>query len=205
MSNNWVITPEKYLSEEEVKSLVKTCRDAAQLAKEKGNWIAVRDWMVIDLALHTGLRVAELSNLRVGDLHLDYGEKSLTVRNGKGGKDRVVKFGSEVKRHIKEYLDSRPSDSEYVFPSSRQARMSRSAIQKMVKKWMEDAGLPGHYSVHSLRHTYATRLYKASGHNLRLVQKQLGHASVQTTQVYADITDADVEDAVERLHEEGLL
>jgi len=196
---NWIITPEKYLSENEVKRLVRTCQDAAQLAKTKGNWIAVRDWMVIDLALHTGLRVAELSNLTVADVHLEYGEKSLTVRNGKGNKDRVVKFGSDVKRHLKEYLASRPSNSPYVFPSSRQDRMSRSAIQKMVKKWMQEAGLPGHYSVHSLRHTYATRLYKASGHNPRLVQKQLGHASVQTTQVYADVTDTEVEAAVEEL------
>lgn len=80
--------------------------------------------------------------------------------------------------------------------------MSRSAIQKVVKKWMKEAGLPSHFSVHSLRHTYATRLYKASNHNLRLVQKQLGHSSVQTTQVYADVTDTDVEAAVEQLGEE---
>ena len=196
---NWIITPEKYLSDEEVKRLRHTCADAAQLAKAKGNWIAVRDWMVIDLALHTGLRVAELSHLRIEDLHLQYGEEALTVHEGKGGKRRVVKFGSGLKTHLNDYLDSRTDDSPYVFPSSRGHRMTRSAIQKMVKKWMGDAGLLEHYSVHSLRHTYATRLYKASGHNLRLVQKQLGHASVQTTQVYADVTDADVEAAVEQL------
>ena len=199
---NWVITPEKYLSEEEVKRLVNTCKNAAQLSKEKGNWIAVRDWMVIDLALNTGLRVAEISNLKVDDLHLDYGEKSLTVRNGKGGKARVVKFSSSLKQHLNEYLDSCPEDSDYVFSSSRQQQMSRSAIQKVVKKWMKKAGLPERYSIHSLRHTYATRLYRSSNNNLRLVQKQLGHSSVQTTMVYADVTDTDVEAAVEKLGEE---
>ena len=196
---NWVITPEKYLSEEEVKRLVNTCKDTAQLAKSKGNWIAVRDWAILDLALNTGLRVAEISNLKVDDLHLDYGEKSLTVRDGKGGKARVVKFGSEIKQHLNEYLDSRPEDSDYVFSSSRGEQMSRSAIQKVVKKWMQEAGLPSHFSVHSLRHTYATKLLRVSGNNLRLVQKQLGHSSVQTTQVYADVTDTDVENAVEKL------
>jgi len=199
---NWIITPEKYLSDEEVKRLIHTCSNAAQLAQAKGNVIAVRDWMIIDLALNTGLRVAELSNLKIEDLHLDYGEKSLTVRNGKGNKARNVKFGSELKKHLKEYLDSRTDDSPYLFPSSRGEQMSRSAIQKVVKKWMEEAGLPDHFSVHSLRHTYATRLYKASNHNLRLVQKQLGHSSIQTTQVYADVSDTDVESAVERLGEE---
>lgn len=200
---NWIITPEKYLSEAEVKRLTHICSDAAQLAKAKGNWIAVRDWMLIDLALHTGLRVAELSHLRIADLHLEYGDKALTVRDGKGGKQRVVKFGSGLKEHLKEYLNSRTDDSPYVFPSSRGARMTRSAIQKMCKKWFRQAGLSPYYSIHSLRHTYATRLYKARNHNLRLVQKQLGHASVQTTQVYADVVDTDVEAVVERLGEES--
>ncbi|GAH75377.1 unnamed protein product, partial [marine sediment metagenome] len=61
--------------------------------------------------------------------------------------------------------------------------------------------LPKRYSIHCLRHTYATRLYKASGYNLRLVQKQLGHSSVSTTQVYADVMDSDVDQAVANLDE----
>ena len=55
------------------------------------------------------------------------------------------------------------------------------------------------FSIHSLRHTYAVRLYKASGYNLRLVQKHLGHSSVTTTQVYADVLDADVDQALANL------
>lgn len=74
--------------------------------------------------------------------------------------------------------------------------MTPSGIQQVFKKWAIKAGLPSRYSVHSLRHTHATRLYKASGYNLRLVQKQLGHSSVATTQVYADVID---EDAVQAL------
>ena len=201
---NWIITPDKYLSETEVQRLVRTCTDAARLARAKGNWIAVRDWMLIDLALNTGLRVAELSHLQVRDLHLQYGEKSLTVRHGKGGKQRVVKYSSGLKTHLKDYLASRPGESPYVFPSSRQERMTRSAMQKVFKKWAQRAGLPEHYSIHSLRHTYATRLYKASEYNLRLVQKQLGHSCPSVTSVYADALDADVEEAVEKLGEESL-
>ncbi|TFB12615.1 hypothetical protein E3V33_05110 [Candidatus Marinimicrobia bacterium MT.SAG.4] len=56
-----------------------------------------------------------------------------------------------------------------------------------------------HYSIHSLRHTYATNLYKASGYNLRLVQRQLGHSSPTVTQVYADVMDSDVEEALRNM------
>ena len=77
--------------------------------------------------------------------------------------------------------------------------MSRSGIQQVFKKWAKKAGLPSHYSIHSLRHTYATNLYKASGYNLRLVQKQLGHSSPSITQVYADVINSDVEEALKNL------
>ena len=77
--------------------------------------------------------------------------------------------------------------------------MSSTAIQKVFKFWAKKAGLLSHYSVHSLRHTYAVRLYKSSGYNLRLVQKQLGHSSISTTQVYADVVDSDAQEAVDKL------
>ena len=71
--------------------------------------------------------------------------------------------------------------------------------KRQAKKWAVKAGRASHYSIHSLRHTYAVRLYKASSYNLRLVQKQLGHRSVSTTQVYADVLDVDVDQALENL------
>ena len=81
--------------------------------------------------------------------------------------------------------------------------MTTSAIQKVVKRVMRLAGLLVHYSVHSLRHIYATLLYKSSGNNLRLVQQQLGHSSVQTTTVYANVMDEDVEKAVNGIIKES--
>ena len=61
------------------------------------------------------------------------------------------------------------------------------------------SGLPCYYSIHSLRHTYATNLYRASGYNLRLVQKQLGHTNINTTTVYSDVMSKDLDEAVEKL------
>ena len=77
--------------------------------------------------------------------------------------------------------------------------MTRSGIQQVFKKWAKKAGISDHYSIHSLRHTYATNLYKASGYNLRLVQKQLGHSSPTVTQVYADVMNSDMEEALRNL------
>ena len=65
---NWIITPEKYLKEDELLKLKKVCSDAAILAKAKNNWIGQRDWLIIDVAINTGLRVQELCNLKKTDI-----------------------------------------------------------------------------------------------------------------------------------------
>lgn len=82
--------------------------------------------------------------------------------------------------------------------------MTRFGISQVFKQWAKKAGLPSHYSIHSLRHTYATNLYKVSGYNLRLVQQQLGHSSVSTTSVYSGVVNKDLDEALERLDEEAL-
>ncbi len=197
----WIITPDKFLKDKEVKQLVKVCSDAAILADMKGNWLAIRDWMIIDLALNTGLRVKEISDLKVEDLHLDYKQSSIEVKNGKGGKRRVVRIGAKLKTHLKKYLTKTSLNSAYLFASCRGDKLTRSAIQKIFKKYAKAAGLPPHLSIHSCRHYYGTKLYKSSNNNLRLVQKQLGHSSVVTTQVYADVMDEDVEKALLKLEE----
>ena len=195
----WLISPEKFLSADEIRALRKTLADAAALARAKGNQAPVRDRLVIDLGLGTGLRVSEMANLQVDDLFLKKGQNSLHVRNGKGNKDRLVQFSSSLKSCIIDYINYRRSDSPYLLASERGNQLTPSGIQQLFKKWAKRADLPKRYSIHSLRHTYATRLYKASGYNLRLVQKQLGHSSVSTTQVYADVQSEDIDEALSNL------
>jgi len=196
---NWIITPDKYLTPEETKQLRKTCHDAATIANSRGIQAPVRDALIIELALGSGLRVSEIANLKVEDLYLKRGQSSIYVKKGKGGKDRVVDIGSNLKKQILDFLDYRTMNTPYLFPSERGEKMSRSGIQQVFKKWGKKANIPSHYSIHSLRHTYATNLYKASGYNLRLVQKQLGHSSPSITQVYADVMNTDVEEALKNL------
>ena len=195
----WIITPEKYLTDEETKQLRKTLSDAATLARNKGAQITVRDQLIVELGLGTGLRVSEQANLMVRDLFLKKGQNALHVRNGKGGKDRIVQFNSNLKRMVLDYLDYRISDSPYLFYSKRGSQMTRFGIGQVFKQWARRAALPSYFSIHSLRHTYATNLYKASGYNLRLVQQQLGHSNISTTSVYSAVVNQDLADALERL------
>ena len=197
--SQWIITPDKFLTDEESKRLRKICEEVAIIAKSKGNQIAIRDRLIIEIALGTGLRVSEMANLKVEDIYFRKGQNLLTVRDGKGSKDRVVAFNNRLKSLIQEYLDYRISKSPYLFYSERGEKMGRFGISKVFKKVAREADLSTHHSIHTLRHTYATNLYKASGYNLRLVQKQLGHSSITTTTVYSDVLSKDLEDAVENL------
>ena len=165
----------------------------------------LRAMVIIELGLSTGLRVGEMSKLKVEDLQLKRGQNSLIVRSGKGGKTRVVQFGVNLKNIILEYLEHRSTDSEYLFASERQKFMSVSALQKVFKKASKKAGLPTRYSIHALRHTFCTMLYKASGYNLRLVSLMAGHSSPNTTAVYAAVVNPDIEKAFQEMDSEGFL
>lgn len=97
------------------------------------------------------------NRIKVVDLYAKKGQHALHVRNGKGGKDRVVQFSSKMKKLILDYLEYRKSESEFLFPSKRAGQMTRFGISQVFKQWAQRARLPSHYSIHSLRHTYAVR------------------------------------------------
>ena len=196
---NWIMTPDKFLSDKEYQTLLKTLSNAAEFAALKNRIKPIRDYMIIDLALNSGLRVSEIANLQVEDLHITKGNSQIFVRDGKGGKSHLIMIGKDLRRHIKKFLIDQHTKSPYLFISERSPQMTTTAIQKVFKFWAKKAGLPSHHSIHSCRHTYAVRLYKSSGNNLRLVQKQLAHSSISTTQVYADVVDSDVQEAVDKL------
>ena len=128
--SQWIVTPDKFLTEEESKRLRRYCEDVAIIAKSKGNQMAVRNRLIIEMALGTGLRVSELANLKVEEIHIRKGQNSLTVNNGKGGKDRVVGLNNKLKVLVQEYLDYRNSTSSYIFPSERGEKMTRFGVAR---------------------------------------------------------------------------
>ena len=204
---NWVLDRSKYLSRREAKWLIKKARHLAETGLLYGHKTPVRDYFIIHLALETGLRVMEIAQLNCGDIHIDEKTGSLIVRKGKGGKKRLVRFNSEFKQHYDEYLKWKQAGEEPVGlddPLLRSSHtgehMTSRALEKAFKRLAAKANLPEHYSIHCLRHTYACQLYKASGYNLRLVQKQLGHSNSKTTEVYADVMNPDVTKSLEKLY-----
>jgi len=199
----WVLDGHKFLTEEEIKRLKRSCQQP-------------RDLLIIKLALYAGLRVKEVADLKCGDISLETEPSSLTVRHGKGGKSRLVRFNGELKESIMQYLKQKyhplpnplPSEgegrvrgeNEPLLNSNNGNHLSKRTIQRVFERASKRAGISGH-SFHHLRHTYASHLYRASNYNLRLVQKQLGHSSIKTTQVYADVFDEDLKKALEKLYQ----
>lgn len=154
----------------------------------------VRDWMIIRLALLSGLRAGEIVGLKITDLHVGYSRSELVVRRGKGGKQRVVKLGPQLKQDLRWFVrwkaDVRELHPEaFLLRTKRSERMDRSALWR---RWNKHC--PTH-RLHDARHTNATLLLEACK-DLRVVQRQLGHARVTTTAVYAAVTDERMGEAV---------
>lgn len=194
----------KYYSEAQIKILRRTVRDQAALDLDRNQVTGVREWMAIDLITSSGLRVSEAANVRCGDLKAGYGESALFVRDGKGSKSRTVQIPDSLKRHLKQFLSWKASRGEptgpddYLFIGQR-GPWTAQAIQQLVKKYLKSLGLyENEKSVHALRHSYAVEFYKQE-RDLRALQKQLGHSSIETTQIYADVTAEDIQKQIRGL------
>lgn len=188
--------------------MLEVSRHRAQVGKMQGKKVVIRDYFIIHLALTTGLRVMEIAALNCGDILLDSKPCIAVVRKGKGNKKRLVFFTGSFRLHCLEYLkwkqaigESTNENDPLIVSSNTGGHMTTRAIQKVFKRCARTTGLNACYAIHCLRHTYACFLLKASDWNLRLVQKQLGHASISTTQVYADVMMPDIEKALDRLFE----
>jgi len=204
---DWVLDERKFLSRREVGRLLRIARWRAENTKTPCRNAAVRDYFIVNLALSTGLRVMEIARLKCGDVFVEDRTALLIVRNGKGGKKRLVRFSQTFKQHYQEYVRWKQAvgeptgpDKPLLLSSNTGRQMTIRAIQKAFKRTAVRAGLALHYSIHCLRHTYACELYRVSGYNLRLVQKQLGPSSSRTTEVYADVMDNDIRRALEKLY-----
>lgn len=191
--NGYCITRDKFLSEADALSLLEICRSLAHgnLAQGKSTW--PKRYMLVHLALASGLRVSEVASLKVGDVHLSDRENFLVVRRGKGGRKRDVYLDTSIATHLQEFLALKaevwgePTEADApLFASRRRRHYTTTALHISFKRALAAAGLSQSYSIHSARHTYATLLL-AKTNNLRFVQKQLGHASLSMTALYADI------------------
>ena len=165
-------------TQDEVASLL----DITDLNSHQG----LRDKALLELLYATGLRAAELSGLKVGDI--DFRNRVIRVC-GKGNKERLVVYGEEAAFWLDLYLSrSRPAfrrdyRCNYVFLSVRGKKLNTGTLRLVVKKHAETNSIVRPLSTHSIRHAFATHLLDA-GADLRVIQKLLGHACISTTQIY---------------------
>ena len=149
----------------------------------------VRDTLIVELTVKTGLRRSELANLEVKDIQPDF----LVVRNGKGGKDRVIPLVVNIAKRLKNFTQGMKSE-EKVF------KLKAECISNKIRQFAKKAGLTG-FHTHTMRHKFATDLLER-GANIKQVQELLGHDNLATTEVYLSTTDQGKRDAINRLDQE---
>ncbi|MDD8020682.1 MAG: tyrosine recombinase XerC [Acidobacteriota bacterium] len=151
--------------------------------------LEVRDKAILELLYASGLRVSELTSLNLEDIHLK--ERLIRVK-GKGKKERIIPFGREAEKWLKEYLGLRPllvlnkMPGPAVFLNYRGERLNVRSVQRLLQKRIRQIAIDRKISPHSLRHSFASHLL-SRGADLRAIQELLGHRSLATTQKYTHL------------------
>lgn len=191
----------KVMSMKEVDKLLET--------PDTENEIGLRDRAILEVMYATGLRISELINLKMDELHLTMG---FIQTIGKGNKERILPIGGMAIQYLNEYLeDSRPlfesranEVSSYVFLNSRGKGLSRQGVWKNIKKTVQMAGIKQNVTPHMIRHSFATHLLE-NGADLRIVQELLGHSDISTTQIYTHITKARMKNIYKEYHPRAII
>jgi integrase/recombinase XerD len=171
--------------------------DQIDLSKQEGH----RNKAIIETLYGCGLRVSELVNLRLTDIH--YGEGFVVV-TGKGNKQRLVPVGSKALKEIDNYKKDRNRlsvihDQNILFLNRRGSRLTRAMIFTIIKELAAKAGILKNISPHTFRHSFATHMIEA-GADLRAVQEMLGHESILTTEIYTHIDRSFLRDTLIMFH-----
>ncbi len=154
--------------------------ESVDLNSEKG----LRDRAILEVLYGCGLRVSELTELKVQDLFFEEGFVRVV---GKGNKQRLVPIGEPAMEAVQAYLDARSFPTqEHVFLNRNGGSLSRVSVFKMIKAQAMKAGVKKEISPHTFRHSFATHLVE-NGADLRMVQEMLGHESITTTEIYTHV------------------
>ena len=153
--------------------------------------LGMRNRLIVELLYASGLRVSELTELKMNDI--DISNKEIRV-TGKGDKERIVYFGDYAKKYLELYLKEGRKEllnnkrSDYLLINNLGDNLSTRGVQMVIDDIVKEASLKHNISPHALRHTFATDLLN-NGADLKSVQELLGHSSLSTTQIYTHITN----------------
>lgn len=170
------------------------------MAIDESDPLAIRDRAMMELMYSSGLRLAELVSLDLGDIQ--FTERQVRVL-GKGNKERVLPVGRMALDWLAKWLAVRDSvagaETQALFVSQRQRRISHRSVQLRMAQWGNKQSLTSHINPHKLRHSFATHMLESSG-DLRAVQELLGHADLATTQIYTHLDFQHLANAYDQAH-----
>jgi len=164
------------LTKEEVKKILGTVQN-------------VKHKLLLGLMYSSGLRVSEVVNCKVKDL--DFEKKLIHVRLAKGAKDRITILAEKVIGVLQKYVRNKNSN-DYVFESDRGSKLTERTAQKVFTAALEKSRITKPATCHSLRHSFATHLLE-SGTSIRYIQELLGHARLETTQIYTKVANTNLQ------------
>ena len=183
------------LSEEDINNII----GAIDLSKPEGE----RNRAILETLYSCGLRVSELTNLKISDLFFDEGFIKVT---GKGDKQRFVPIVKSTQKYISIYMSEirnhLPVKKEFedtLFLNRRGRQLTRAMIFTIIKQLVEKIGLKKNVSPHTFRHSFATHLLE-NGADLRAIQLMLGHESITTTEIYMHVDRSQLTKAIETYH-----
>lgn len=162
-----------------------------------------RNRAIIETLYACGLRVSELTNLKLSDLFF---EEGFIKVHGKGSKDRFVPINSSAVKYINLYIDhirihqeAKPGETDILFLNRRGKRLTRAMIFTLVKQLAKESNLNKTISPHTFRHSFATHLLE-NGADLRAIQQMLGHESIITTEIYTHIDKTYLKNVIDKFH-----
>lgn len=158
-------------------------------ASDMSNKIGIRDAFILELLYVTGIRVSELTNIKLNDISIV--EKKIKIM-GKGSKERIVYYGTRCQELINKYLNIRndflKQANDYLILSNTGKQISTREIRNIINRLKVKAGIDINISPHTFRHTFATHMLN-EGADLRSVQELLGHENLSTTTIYTHLTN----------------
>ena len=173
---------------------VLTPEESAVLLRQpdKRSFVGYRDFVMMRLMLNDGLRASEVLGLAWSAI--DFATGQLKVVRGKGDKDRILWMRAEDLVCLTE-LKKKARSSDYVFTSLDGRKLSDRYLRMLIKRYGQHAGIQKDIHPHTLRHSFATDLYRET-HDIRLTQRALGHENLSTTEIYTHIADSELEKAL---------
>ena len=154
----------------------------------------LRNKAILSFIWDSGARVSDLINLKPGNINI--AKKEVIIKEGKNNVDRNLSFSDYTGDLLKKYKEDRPK-GEYFFCTLEGKKLDRVYLYAMIRRYAKRIGITKKIGLHTLRHSFALKFYKDSGHDLIRLQKILGHKSLVTTQVYCYIDSTDVKEGLE--------